>query len=457
MSRNLCTPRILKVQGIPCSFVGTGVAQRVGPEESMLVAIGVDRERASVASRERLAASGEELASLVRSYGALDGVDEVFVLSTCYRVELYAASACPSAAAASLAEAIRQRAGDPELPLFDLRGPEAFRHLSRVAGSLESGVIGEPQVLGQVKEAFGRSAEAGTVGKELSSVIARVLQVAKRVRTETAIGRSGISWGHASADLAEKVLGPLEGRHAVVVGAGEMARLSAQHLHEQGMSITVVNRTLGNAEALAREVAGKARPIDALAEELVRADVAVVAAPIALEALEPRGAPSLMKQRRHRRLLLLDLAVPRAVPPALGDVDGIYVCDVDDLASIQRQAQDARARAIQDAERIVDDEVARFVREQAERRAAPIIAAVRNRASTIAREEVERTVRRLGGDPELERSLDALAGAIVSKLLHQPSVRLRRAGHDPGGGEELMAAAVRIFDVQPGAGSAPMA
>jgi glutamyl-tRNA reductase len=424
----------------------------------MLVAIGVDRKRASVASRERIAAAGEDLAALVRSYGAMDGVDEVFVLSTCYRVEVYAASACPSAAVASLAEALRRRAGDDELPLFELRGAEAFRHLSRVAASLESGVVGEPQVLGQVKEAFGRSAEAGSVGKELSSVIARVLQVAKRVRTETAIGRAGVSWGHASADLAEKVLGPLEGRRAVVVGAGEMARLSAQHLHQQGMQVSVVNRTLANAEALAREVDGEARPLEALGEELLRVDVAVVAAPVALAALEPRGAPALMKARRHRRLLLLDLAVPRAVPAALGDVDGIYVCDVDDLARIQRQAQEARAGAIQDAERVIDAEVERFARELAERRAAPLITAVRSRASAIAREEVERTVRRLGGDPELEKRLDALAGAIVSKLLHQPSVRLRQAGQDAEEGDHLMAAAARIFDVgQPTAGSAPPA
>jgi glutamyl-tRNA reductase len=164
-----------------------------------------------------------------------------------------------------------------------------------------------------------------------------------------------------------------------------------------------------------------------------------------------------MKRRRHRRLLFIDLAVPRAVPPALGEVDGIYVCDVDDLARIQRQAREARAGAIRDAEQIVDAEVERFARELAERRAAPIIAAVRHRASAIAREEVERTVRRLGGDPELEKRLDALAGAIVSKLLHQPSVRLRRAGHDLGGGDELMAAAARIFDVQSGAGSFPLA
>jgi glutamyl-tRNA reductase len=427
------------------------------PEGSMLVAIGVDRKRASVASRERLAAGGDDLADVIRSYGALDGVDEAFVLSTCYRVEVYAASSCPAAAAASLTEALRARAGDAELPVFDLRGEEAFRHLSRVASSLESGVVGEPQVLGQVKEAFGRSAEAGTVGKELSAVIARVLQVAKRVRTESAIGRAGVSWGHASADLAEKVLGPLEGRRAVVVGAGEMARLSAQHLRDGGMEVAVVNRTFANAEALAREIGGTAHPIEALAEELVRADVAVVAAPVALAALEPSGAPALMKRRRHRRLLLVDLAVPRAVPPALGDVDGIYVCDVDDLARIQRQAQEARVGAIQDAERIIDEEVTRFARDLAERRAAPLIAAVRTRASAIAREEVERTVRRLGGDPELERRLDALAGAIVAKLLHQPSVCLRRAGHDAEGGDELMAAAARIFDVGVDAGPASLA
>ncbi|MEY2667565.1 MAG: hypothetical protein RJA59_203, partial [Pseudomonadota bacterium] len=250
-------------------------------------------------------------------------------------------------------------------------------------------------------------------------------------------------------DLAEKVLGPLEGRRAVVVGAGEMARLSAQHLHEQGMQVVVVNRTLANAEALAREVDGAARPISELGAELLQADVAVVAAPVALDALDPKGAPALMKQRRHRRLLLLDLAVPRAVPAALGDVD--------DLARIQRQAQEARAGAIRDAERIVDAEVERFARELAERRAAPIIAAVRNRASAIAREEVERTVRRLGGDPEVEKRLDALAGAIVSKLLHQPSVRLRRAGQDEESGHQLMEAAARIFDVQQAGGLAPRA
>jgi glutamyl-tRNA reductase len=415
----------------------------------MLVSLGLDLKRADVAARERLAASTEDLAALAQTYRAVDGVDEVFVVSTCYRVEVYAAASCPPAAAAGLAEALRARAGDPALPLFDLRGEEALRHLARVASSLESGVVGEPQVLGQVREAFGIAVEQGVVGKELSAVMRRVLQAARRVRSETAIGRAGVSWGHAAAGLAEKVLGPLAGRSALVVGAGEMARLAAQHLREEGAEITVVNRTASSAEALARELSGVSRPIEAIGAELARADLVVVAAPLPAGALLPERAASLMRQRRHRRLLLVDVAVPRAVPAALGECEGVYLCDVDDLARIQRQAQADRAAAVEAAERIVEEEVRRYQRERAERRAAPIIAAMRHRAAAIAREEVERTVRRLGPDPEIERRLDALAGAIVAKLLHQPSVRLRQAGTDGPPGEELMAAAAQIFDLQP--------
>jgi len=413
----------------------------------MLVAVGVDQKRVAVAAREKLATSSSDLADVIQCFGAIDGVDEVFVLSTCYRVEVYASTACPAAAAAGIAWTLRARANDPELPVFDLRGEEAFRHLARVASSLESGIVGEPQVLGQVKEAFGRACEIAAARKDLRALMARALKVAKRVRTETAIGRAGISWGHAAADVAAKVLGPLGGRRALVVGAGEMARLAAQHLREQGAEMVVVNRSLENAVSLAREVGATARPLEALGEELARADVAVVAAPVSHPAMGLGGARELMKDRRHRRLLFIDLAVPRAVPAALGEVDGFYVCDVDDLARIQRQALAERAGAVAAAERIVEEEVGQFAREQAERRAAPLIAAVRHRASAIAREEVERTVRRLGGDPELERRLNALAGAIVSKLLHHPSVRLRQAGTDGDSGVELMSAAARIFEI----------
>jgi len=411
----------------------------------MLVTVGVDQKRVAVAARERLA--GSDLAEAIQAYGRISGIDEVFVLSTCYRVEVYASTSCQAAALGGIGEALRSRSGDAALAVQELVGEAAFRHLVRVASSLESGIVGEPQVLGQVKEAFGRASKVGAAGKELRAVMARALQAAKRIRSETAIGRAGVSWGHAAADVAEKVLGPLAGRRALVVGAGEMARLAAQHLRDQGAELSVVNRSLENAISLAKEVGGTARPMDSLGAELAQADVAVVAAPVTHPALSPSGGAELMKQRRHRRLLFIDLAVPRAVPAALGDVDGFYLCDVDDLARIQRQAQADRASAVAAADRIVEEEVLRYAREQAERRAAPLIAAVRHRASAIAREEVERTARRLGADPELEKRLDALAGAIVSKLLHHPSVRLRQAGTDGDSGDVLMSAAARIFDV----------
>ncbi len=412
----------------------------------MLVAVGLNQKGATVADREVLALPADAVADALDGYAALGGIDEVAVVSTCYRVEIYAATRCPAAATLALRQALFARAGR-ELPLFELQGEEAFRHLVRVSASLESAILGEPQILGQVKESFQRAFDAGFAGKELTAVLNRALQAAKRVRTETAVGRAGISWGHAAAALAEKVLGSLSGRRVVVVGAGEMARLSAQHLRDEGATIVVLNRTMANGEALAAEVGGTARPLEALDDELRTADVVVSAAPIAPAAFQPDAMARLTKARR-RPIVMVDLAVPRAIPTESGKVRDVYLCDVDDLDRVMKAAMQERAGAIADADRIVADEVARYVRAEAERRAAPLIQEMRTRASEIAREEVERTLRRLGEDPELARRLDAMAGSIVSKLLHAPSARLRQAVCDGGAGEAIVAAAVEIFDLR---------
>lgn len=417
----------------------------------MLLAVGLERRGADVSQREALSVSAEEAAGFLPAFAALGGVDEVAILSTCYRVEVYASSSAPAVAAASLRRALVARAGGRDLPLFELHGDAALRHLWRVAASLESAILGEPQVLGQVKEAFAAAASAGTAGRELGALAHRTSAVARRVRSETSIGRAGVSWGNAAASIAEKVLGPLSGRRALVVGAGEMARLTAQHLREQGVTLVILNRTLDNAEALASEVGATARPLEALEAELRRADVVVSAAPAAPPALAPAALAGLMKARRHARLVLVDLAVPRAIPPESGRLDGVYLCDVDDLERLQAAAMAERSSSLAAAERIVEEEIARCAREEAERRAVPIIRAVRSRAAEIAREEAARTAHRLGGDPEVARRLDALASAIVSKLLHAPSARLRQAGADGPPGEALMEAAREIFDV-PAAG-----
>jgi glutamyl-tRNA reductase len=412
---------------------------------SVLVAVGLNQKGATVSDREKLALSADGIGAALAGYAALGGIDEVAVLSTCYRVEVYASTTCPAAASLALRQALSSRAGR-EVPLFELHGEDAFRHLVRVAASLESAIVGEPQVLGQVKDAFQHAIAAGVAGKELTAALNRALEIAKRVRTETPIGRAGVSWGHAAATLAEKVLGQLAGRRVAIVGAGEMARLSAQHLADQGATIVVLNRTLARAEALAAEVGGAALGLDALEAELLRADVVVSAAPIAPPAFRPDAMAATSKARR-RPLVMVDLAVPRAIPTETGAVRDVYLCDVDDLDRVMAAALDQRAEAAAQAEGIIAEELKRWAREQAERRAAPMIREIRDRASAIAREEVERTLRRLGEDPELEKRLDAMAGSIVSKLLHQPSARLRQAVADGGAGEALLSAAALIFDL----------
>jgi glutamyl-tRNA reductase len=416
----------------------------------VLVAVGVNQRCASVSEREVLASAGAEI---LAGRAALDGIDEVVVLSTCHRVEVLAASACPAAATLALRRALEALAGR-ELPLFERVGEEAFRHLVRVASSLESAILGEPQILGQVKEAHARAVETGAAGPELTGVMNRVFAVAKRVRSETAIGRAGVSWGHAAVALAGKVLGPLPGKRAAVIGAGEMARVSAQHLRDQGAQVVVLNRTLAAAEALAAELGASARGLDALDEELSRADVVVCAAPVAPAALGRPAVERLMRARR-RRLVLVDLAVPRSVAPEVGRIADVYLCDVDDLDRVMRASLGERGVAVADAERIVEEETARWARAEAERRAAPLIAEIRTRAAAIAREEVERTLKRIGEDPELAKRLDALAGAIVSKLLHAPSTRLREAVRSGGSGDPLVAAAVEIFDLHRAAPADP--
>jgi glutamyl-tRNA reductase len=226
-----------------------------------------------------------------------------------------------------------------------------------------------------------------------------------------------------------------------------MARVSAQHLRDQGARILVLNRTLANGEALAQEVGGIARPLGALAEELLTADVVISAAPVAPEAFRPEEMARLTKARR-RAIVMIDLAVPRAIPAETGKVEDVYLCDVDDLDRVMKAAMEMRSAAVADADRIISDEVMKYVRAEAERRAAPIIQEIRTRASAIAKSEVERTLKRLGEeDPELARRLDAMAGSIVSKLLHAPSARLRQAVCDGGSGEAIVAAAVEIFEL----------
>lgn len=323
----------------------------------MLVAVGLDPKEATVQDRVALALAGERLGATLAAWAGLDGVDEVVVVSTGARIEAYAAARFPAAAAASLRLALERRAGRA-LPLFELHGVAALRHLARAVARLEPAVLGEPHVAGEVEAAFASAAATGTAGRELSGALSVALRAAGRILAETAAGDAGATWGHAVAALVEKVLGPLRGRQVLVLGAGERAGAAARHLAEQGARLTVLAIDPGGAEALAREVGGRHGPLDGVGAALEPADV-VISTERPPEALGPAAVRRLLARRR-RPLVVVDLAAPRAVPAELGTLEDVYLCDADDLGRLHRAAEADRAAAVAAADRIVDEEVAAF-------------------------------------------------------------------------------------------------
>ena len=322
----------------------------------MLVSVGLNPKGAS-AGRDAIAAARRYLDGALAAYAGLDGVDEVAVLSTHRGIELYATTRHPAAAALSLRRALETHVGR-DLPLFELHGADAFRHLIRIAARLEASTAGEPRIAARLEEALRRALDAGTAGRELARVVGRALEAERRVRTE-ALGRDGLSFDRAIAALAEKVLGPMAGRPALVLGAGQPARLPARQLADEGARVVVMDRDLLAAEALAREVGGAARPIEALPQDLLRADLVVST----LHDAPPELGPARMHRTagtRRRRIVLVDLAAPPAIPAATGALEDVYLCDLDGLERMMRtEVQDDR-RALTDAERIVEDEVARW-------------------------------------------------------------------------------------------------
>ncbi len=325
----------------------------------MLVAVGLNRSSAFAADWERMPPSSGEADPDLAAFVALGGIDEVAVVSNGCRVELYAATRCPAAAVLALRGALTARAGR-EVPVFALQGEGAFHHLVRVASGLDSPVLGEAHVLANVKAGFERAVESGAAGLELMSTLERVLRIAWRVRTETSIGRAGISWGHAVAALVEKVLGPVAGRRVALVEASEMARISGELLGARGAEVVVLDRTLA-----------------ALEEELLRADVVVSAAAVPPLAFAP-AAMARVARARARPLVLVDLASPRAIPAGTGDVADVYLCDADDLRRVMRATLGSWAVETAQAERLLDEEVRRWARGDADPRPAAALLPLQN-------------------------------------------------------------------------------
>jgi glutamyl-tRNA reductase len=412
-----------------------------------LFCIGVSHKTAPVEMREKLALpESDQLALLTK----LSPSGEAMLVSTCNRVELYLASDDVPTTRERGRRVLVEIAG-PEVArhLYEHEGDQAALHLFRVAASLDSMVVGEPQILGQVKDAFEAAQKAGAARGELSRACQAAFACAKRIRTETGIGRAAVSMASAAVELARKIFGGLDGRSMLVVGAGEMSAVAARQLASAGArQIVVANRSLAQAESLAREVGGVARRFEEMRALLVSADVVICSTASPRPIFTRENVSPALKPRRHRPLLMIDLAVPRDVEPEVNELGGVYLYDVDDIQSVVATNAAQRAAEAARAEELVAEEIIRFVKARAERVRVPVIKLLRARADEIVRAEVERTLSRLGElDEKQRKSIEAMGMAIANKMLHEPTTRLRAVGGGEGG-ERLADAAAELFGLE---------
>jgi glutamyl-tRNA reductase len=367
----------------------------------------------------------------VESLAARSSATESVVLSTCNRSEIYVASPEPARARQELIAFLgdyHQLSRDMFLPhLFAHEDTTAAHHLFRVAAGLDSLVIGEPQILGQVKDAFQAASERRCTGPLLSKTFHWAFGVGKRVRTETALGEGAVSVSFAAVALARKIFGRLEGRRVLVVGAGEISALTAQHLRSQGVAeIVITNRTAAHADALAGEVAGRAVPWSEISNEIGRADIVVTATGSQRPIITRGDVEAATGRRRTDSLFIIDIAVPRDVDPAVGEIEQVFLYNVDDLQSIVHENLTRRGAEIARAEGIVAEELARFTSWHRSRRAIPTVVALRQRFDEIRRAELRRLEAKLGGlTPDARMRIEEVTRLIVEKLLLEPTEQLK--------------------------------
>jgi glutamyl-tRNA reductase len=398
--------------------------------------------------RERLAVDPESLGATSLQLVTRLGVREAMLLATCNRVEAYVVADHASACVASLKEFFEERApgGSVESCLYQYADDAATRHMFRVASSLESMVVGEPQILGQVKEAFAAAQHAGAVGPRLQQTVSRAFQAAKRVRTETGLSTGRVSVASVAVDLASQIFGSLDGTRVLLIGAGKMALGAAKSLTQKGAKLSIANRNYDRAVELARARAAVAHPLDDVALLLTQADVVLCSTGASRFVLTVEMVRAAMKVRRGRSLFVVDIAVPRNVDPTIHSMDGVYLFDVDDLEREVGRALNARGGSLQDAERIVEEELLAFARD---RRvgvgAGPTIAALREHFRVITKSELERSLSgKLKSIGPAERLvLDAMLDSIVNKLLHKPTMALRNSSINEQA--DAMAAVVRAL------------
>ena len=408
--------------------------------------LGINHKTAPIELRERVAIAREDLAGAVRLLTGVPGVREAMILSTCNRVEILAAvdGAEMNRPGADLAGFLHRHFGiDPgELRphLYEYRDREAIRHLFRVAASLDSMVVGEPQILGQVKDAYTAAREAGTLSAQLEPLLQSAFAAAKKVRTETEIGSSSVSIASVAVELAQKIFGSLNGRTVFLVGAGKMSELAGRHLMQHGAGrILVANRTHERAVQMAQRFAGassRAVAPSVVAWEEMRsaasqADIVITSTGAPMPIFRREDGQAFLHRRKNRPMFFIDIAVPRDVDPEMNRLEGIFLYDIDDLQSVAASHMEERTREAEDAEALIAAEVERFELKLRAVDVAPSIVGLQQRAEEMRQAELKRVQGRLGGlTAQQMAAVEALSRSIVNKFLHPPMQALKAAARD---------------------------
>ena len=418
-----------------------------------LILAGLNHRTAPVDIRERLNVSDSKLAETIGSLRAIEGVAGATVISTCNRVEAVI-SASDEDVIQPLVDWLASRGGtsraELEKHLYILRHGDVIRHLFRVASGLDSMVLGEPQIGGQVRKAFNAAHENGTLDSLLSQVGDHTLRVAKKVRTDTGIGEHAVSVPFAAVELARKIFGDLRGLHVLLLGAGEMGELTAEHLHNQEVKqVFVGNRSYERAVELANRFSGRAVNFDAVDEQLTHCDIVIASTAAPHFLIEPHHVSRALDQRKRRSLFLIDLSVPRNINPGVAAIDGAYLYNVDDLQSVADANLELRQAKAGDAEDIVLREVEQFRRRLVAQDAVPTILELQHRLEDIRAGELEKCLRNVGPvTPEQRQAIEMFSTQLVNKILHYPILQLKEASDEPQERESLRRTIRKIFGLR---------
>ena len=411
-----------------------------------LLALGISHHTAPVEIREKVAIPPEQYQGYVQRLLVLNGVEEAVILSTCNRTEIYCL--CSFAAEDDVLKWMHEAHGLPPGQLaghfYRHSGPSAVRHIMRVASGLDSMVLGEPQILGQVKEAWQAAQQARGAGRVLGRLLQHTLATAKSIRTHSGIGAHPVSVAYTAVSLARQLFGDLSQQNVVLIGAGDMIRLCGKHLQEQGISrLEIVNRSLAAAEQLAAEFSARATTLDRLPEVLPRADILISSTGSAAPLIDEAAVKAALRKRRHRPMFMVDIAVPRDIHPDVRHLEDVYLFTIDDLQQVVDENQQQRQSAADSASIEVDHSVDSFMRWLYGIRAARSLKRIRARSHEHESELVEKALNRLQAGNDPGQVLAHLANSLTNRILHEPTQRLREAAEEQR--YEILRAADWIF------------